>query len=341
MKSFIRYACIIGLVIAAELSITGCAKQPPAAQSVSSPSPEALRKMKMKETLVAKVNGVGLSLDALENMMARISTISHETSTAGPPEEIRKRALNQLVVQELAIQEAKRLGLSVKQRDIDAAISALVGHELKDYDALLARLNVTDAEFRSELERSMLIRLVITREVIEKADVSEDEARKEYETRKEEYIVPEKVSVLDVTPASQSADQSSAKKAKKLIAQIKSAKGKNLQELASNASFTVHDRDLEKNKEHALYDAARKLKQGKLSGVIKAGDAVHIIQLTAYTPERQIPYEEVKGALKGRLRAQALKKRREAWEQELRKGAQIEFITPEQQPEQKKSETTQ
>lgn len=334
MKSFIRNTCSV-VIIAAFLISTGCPKKPPVAQNVSSPSLEAIRKMNMKGTLVAKVNGVGLSQDALENMMGRISTISHETSTAGPSEEIRKRALDQLIVQELAVQQAKHLGLGVKPRDIDAAISALVGHELKDYEALLAKLNVTDAEFRSELERSMLIRLVITREVIEKADVSEDEVKNEYEARKEDYVVPGKVSVLDVTAASQSADQSLGKKAKKLLAQMKSAKNPDLRELASAASFTVQSRDLEKTKEPALYDAARKLKPGKLSGVIKAGDAVHILQLIAYTPERQIPYEEVKGALKGRLRAEAMKKRREAWEQELKKGAQIELMPQEQ----KKPET--
>ncbi len=331
VKAPVRTAGII-MIFAAALVIAGCAKLHPAAETISpraAATPRDERKI-----IVAKVNDAVITQRSLHDMMDRMSALNRESP--GPPEEVRRKALDQLVLQELALQEAARQGLHLKERDIDAAISYLVGHNQKDYDAFLAKRNETDVEFRSGLERGMLLQLIIAKEVTEKVSVSEDEVRKEYEGRKGRFIEPEIVSVVDVAISAKLDSGASRKKAAELIARIKADKDKNPWSLAPDGDFIVRDLDLKKEKEPALYDAARKLKEGELSGAIKTGDGVHIMKLSEYTPERQLSYEEVKGPLEQKLRADALRKRREAWEQELKKGAKIEILDVPMPREQKK-----
>lgn len=331
VKAPVRTAGII-MIFAAALVITGCAKLHPAAETVS---PRAVATPRdERKIIVAKVNDAVITLRSLHDFMDRMSALNRESP--GPSEEVRRKALDQLILQELALQEAARQGLRLKERDIDAAISYLVGHERKDYDAFLAKRNETDVEFRSGLERGMLLQLIIAKEVTEKVSVSEDEVRKEYEGRKGQFIEPEIVSVVDVAISAKLDSGASRKKAAELIARIKADKDKNPWSLAPDGDFIVRDLDLKKEKEPALYDAARKLKEGELSGVIKTGDGVHIMKLSEYTPERQLSYEEVKGPLEQKLRADALRKRREAWEQELKKGAKIEILNVPMPREQKK-----
>ena len=63
----------------------------------------------------------------------------------------------------------------------------------------------------------------------------------------------------------------------------------------------------------------------EVSGVISAPDSLHIIKLLEYAPERPLTYEEAGGAIERKLRAAAQQKRRQEWEQELKKDAKIEL----------------
>jgi parvulin-like peptidyl-prolyl isomerase len=319
----IRRACLMVMLFAAVSLTAGCAHRPPAGGAVS--PPPAAAALNEEKIVVARVNGAGITLRALNELMGRMKSLDRETDAPASPEEARKKALDQLVLQELALQEAARQGVSVNPRDIDSAITVLVGHEQKDYEAFLAKRNMTDAEFRGELGRGMLLQQMLSREVTAKAVVSEDETRKEYERLKDRLIAPEKVSVVDVTVSPKLGDKAARKKASEIIARIKADLHEDPHNLEAG-DFTVRDRDLEKDKEPALYDAARKLKVAELSGAIPAPDGVHILKLSAYAPERHLPYEEVKGPLEAKLKADAMKKRREEWEQELKKGAKIEIL---------------
>jgi parvulin-like peptidyl-prolyl isomerase len=87
----------------------------------------------------------------------------------------------------------------------------------------------------------------------------------------------------------------------------------------------VRNVDILKDKQKELYAAARKLKAGGLSGVIKTSDGLHIIKLKTYSPERQLSFDEARGSLEGKFRVEAQQKRLEEWGRELRTNAKIEL----------------
>ncbi len=334
MKALFRSVCVMIMIVSAA-GLPACAKHPSAAGSAPPPSRAAREE---KKIIVAKVNGANITLYSLINMTDRISALNSKTSSPEPPEETRKKALDQLIFRELAFQEAVRQGLSVEEQRLDGEVSKFitsVGHE-EGYKDFLEKQGLTPAEVRSQVERSLLLQLVAIREVAEKVSISDDEVRKEYDRQKDQYILPEKVSVVDVAFLQNQDDQASRKKAGEVLAEINAVKDKSPLNLAIDGTFAVRSRDIDKDKEPALYLAARKLREGELSGVLSTPDGLHIIQLSRYTPEKQAPYEEVKGPLKQKLLAFAQVKRFQEWEQELKKDAKIEILEIPALPEQKK-----
>jgi foldase protein PrsA len=253
--------------------------------------------------------------------------ISEETDIAAPEsrEETRRKALDRLIFQELAYEEAVRRGLRPEAASVDSALEQFMnraGRE-KGYKDFLEKQSLTTADVRAQLERGLALRLITAREVTEKIKVSDEDVRKEYEQRKDQYVSPEKVNVTDVVFFLKLDDEASIKKAGEVMAAINADKDKNPWNLARDNAFVVRDLNIDKEKDPVLYEAARKLKEGELSGVLRTRDSLHIIQLTKYTPERQLPFEEVGYAIKGQMRSLAQKKRLEEWKQELRKDAKI------------------
>jgi hypothetical protein len=149
----------------------------------------------MKNIVVARVNGVDVTMDALVKMMNMFEAGSQDAPESR--EEIRKMALEQVVLRELALQEAARQGLRVEEGDLNQAMERLklgLGHD-EGFQRFLEKQNVTEQEVRAQVERGLLLRLLFKQEVIKKAaPVSDDDVRTEYESRKEQYAAEGKTS---------------------------------------------------------------------------------------------------------------------------------------------------
>jgi hypothetical protein len=129
--------------------------------------------------------------------------------------------------------------------------------------------------------------------------------------------------VVDVVLFLPEGDAGALKKANEIRDRINADQDRNPRNLAADGTFIVQDVDLDAEQEPALAAAARKLEPGGLSGVVQGRDSMHILKLTAYTPGRPLTYEEARGGLEAKLRADAQVKRRLEWEQQLKQGATI------------------
>jgi parvulin-like peptidyl-prolyl isomerase len=336
MKSLVRSCCIMVLVFSVLLIVSGCAKHTVSDEPIVPLTGPAL--LEAKRTVVARVNGADITRYSLITMMNRIQAGNRETSKSESRAEIRKKALDRLVLQELVFQEAVRQGLHIEQPNIDRGIDNLrlkLGGEaqLQDY---MAKETLTMEELRSQVERLLLMDRILSREVRDKASVSENDIKNEYEKQKGLYIAPEKITVVDVVFFLKQDDEASTRKANEVLAKINADPDKNPMNLDLDKTFFAQELDLDKEREPALYSAARKLREGELSGVIKGKDSIHIIKLTKNSPERQMSYDEVKGTVEGKLKAARLKERRQVWERELKKRAKIEQVDAPEQQKQKK-----
>jgi len=283
----------------------------------------------MKKIVVARVNGVEITMESVATMMNSLGTKrGHEPASPKSMEETRKEALDQLILQELAYQKAKSEGLAVVPEEIDGALMSMkrtLGGEEK-FREFIEKERITEEEVRSRIEKNLTLKRVFKREVLDKASVSEEEIRKTYENEKEIYFQPEKIALVDVVFLLETDDTDSLKQAEETLKKIHDDKEKNPWNLVSGGTFVVRDMETKDIREKEIYEAAKKLKAGELSGVFAVAGNFHIVKLKEYSPRRQFPFEEVKSGIEGKLQAQAREKRLEEWGGELRKGAKIEIV---------------
>jgi PPIC-type PPIASE domain len=160
----------------------------------------------------------------------------------------------------------------------------------------------------------------------EKTTVSEDDLKREYEKNKAAFLTPEKILVIDVVLFMIAGDKDSGKKAGIILSKIRDDPDMNPKNLEPDGTFIVREYELKKDKEKELYEAARKLREGELSGIITTPDSLHIIKIRQYSPENQLPFERVRGYIEGQLLAAARQKKLKEWEAELKKDAKIEIV---------------
>jgi len=325
-SSFRSLGIMIPVVLSAFLCAACAAHQPAAVQEEPArPAAAAVTDEQAKTVVVAQVNGADITLQQLRMMMNRLNVMNQHAPKPATQEEIRKRALDQLVLQELALQEAARLQMRVEKADVDRSMEQVVtqlGHE-EGYRDFLEKKHMTDAEMRTFVERSILTQRIFAREVTDKVSIADADVRKAYEREKDRLVVPEKISVVDVVLFLPEGDAGALKKANEIRDRINADQDRNPRNLAADGTFIVQDVDLDAEQEPALAAAARKLEPGGLSGVVQGRDSMHILKLTAYTPGRPLTYEEARGGLEAKLRADAQVKRRLEWEQQLKQGATI------------------
>lgn len=281
-----------------------------------------------KKIVVARVNGAEITMFDLVKMMNRIGAKKAAATTPANAEEVKKEALDRLILQELAWQKAQAEGLRTKKENIDTAIANLkenIGGEEK-YRELLDQEQVTENDLRLQVERSLTLEAIFAKDVYEKVVVPEEELKKAYEREKGKYIQPERVSIIDVYFFTKTGDESLAEKAESIRSRLLADKNRDPWQLIPDGTFTVRNYEPRKEKDRDLFEEAKKLKKDEISRVIKTTDGVHIVKLREYSPERQLTLEEVRPNLEKQLRAPAQEMRLREWERELRAKAKIEIV---------------
>lgn len=148
------------------------------------------------ERVVAKVNGEILTLSEFEARQvaavqaARISSDAMERFLRDNNQRILQEAIDDL----LLVQRAKEIGLRIRPEYLDGLIEDIKkdnGITTEEaFQEQLRKEGLTVGEFKRNIERSMLRRQVVTREVESKLVIPEAEARAEYETHIQDYYVP-------------------------------------------------------------------------------------------------------------------------------------------------------
>ena len=280
---------------------------------------------RFQDRVAARVNGAEITEKSVKMTMDRMRAgMGRAHSGPGGREELRKKALDMLIVQELVWQKA---GSKVDREQGDrkiASLKARAGGE-EEYRKLLEREGLTESDVAVIVEKNVVYDLAFQEEVVARVTVSEEGLRKEYEKEKEQFHVPEKVEVVDVVFFLETGEKESIERAAGILKRIGEEEGRDPFRLEPDGTFIVREIEVRKEKERELYEEAKKLKVGELSGVITTPDSLHIIQLRKFTPERQYTFDEARPSLEGKLKREAVQKRMQEWEAELKQGATIEI----------------
>ena len=278
-----------------------------------------------RNRVAARVNGVEIPEKSVTMTMNRMHAgMGRGHGALEATDEMRNRALNLLILQELAWQKAdKKVDRELTDKKI-ASVKARAGGE-EEYRKMLEKEGLTESEAVVIVEKGIVFDRMLEKEVMGRATVSEEDLRKEYEKEKDRFHTPEKVEVVDVVFFLETGEKESMRKAEGIRRRIADEEGNNPYRLAPDGTFIVRDVEVRQEKEARLYEEARKLKVDELSGVVTTPDSLHILQLKKFTPEKQYAFDQVKGSLEGNLKREAVQKRMQEWEAELKRGATIEI----------------
>ncbi len=191
IRSTVTILSIVLFVIVVILS--GCKKSE--SERIKA-APEAHEKQMIKKSfdeskkvVAARVNGETITEFALLREM-NIVTEGYLNAGSRPTTDlrakIRKDALNTLITQELAVQEATKRGLKMKQEDIDSAIKKIKAEtgSPADFQNYLDGNGFTEDELRKAIEKEALFEMIATKEVDAKIKIAEAAVKDRYKREK-------------------------------------------------------------------------------------------------------------------------------------------------------------
>lgn len=282
--------------------------------------------------IVAKVNSNGIALRDLMNKIREITMKNYgrEQITPSLAERIKNEALNRLIIEELAFQRARAMGVQIRPEDIaqkTAQMKKWLGGEEQFQDYLIKN-NMTEQDFRIQTERYLAVKKALEQEVIADIEVTEEDIQNAYAEAKEEYFVQqEKITVDQVIFFLDSKSKESIKKAEEIRAKAINEYAGNLQKLPADTSMLVLTNvALNEDTDKALYAAAKQMQINDLSEVINDNGTLYLIKLLAYTPRVEKPLDEVRPYLRRKLKERFRQKAIEEWRASLKEGANIEII---------------
>ncbi len=286
-----------------------------------------------KKIIVAKVNGVGINMFMLTRAMNRVAPQYVKAGEDVTPEttaKIKSEALDNLIIEELAVQQAIKQGINPRPEAIDKVIAQVRKNLATEqaYNEYLDRNNLTEDALRKMIERSQRLELITAKEVYKKVKVDEKLLKDEYEKEKSKYILPENFVVEDVWFIKGKKDEAARKHAEDILKMIRS-EGNDPNKLILDGTFIVRNAAIVKQRYPEIYKAMTDMKVGDLSGIIDEKDGLHIIKVNKKEPSRQATFEEARPSIEPKLVYPVQEQRRQQWEKELRENAKIEILTDE------------
>jgi parvulin-like peptidyl-prolyl isomerase len=281
-----------------------------------------------EDIIVAKVNGTVFTQKDLETEVDRLipRVTFHRNVSPEKRKQYYAKAIDELIDRELRYQDAKAQGIKIEKEKIDAQLEKFKKRfkSEQDYKAALEKEKVSEDQVRARIEKELLAQAAYTRNVTEKAKISDADLKEYYEKNTAKFKEPESVKLSIISTKDEN-------KAKDILAKIK--QGDNFSELAYNLSedsYRVKSGDIGYIHRGRMLpeidEVAFKLKVGEVSDIIKAQDNYFIVKVEDRKPEHQMTFEETKDRLRKDLESERANELYQKWIESLRSKAKIEVL---------------
>lgn len=286
------------------------------------------------ERVVAKVNGQIITLSEFQGRQiaaaqaARVDPANIGAFLRQQNAKILQDAIDEILI----LQKAEDSGIRAPAEWIDESIEGIrkdnkITSDEQFQDAL-AREGLTLAELRQNIERGVLRRIVMQRDIQPKIEATESELRAEYEKLKAtQFTKPATVTLQEILVPEDAGGAAFARE----IAE-KARAGEDFAALAkahSAAPSRANGGDLgqlsqgEINPE--LEKVAFALPVGSVSDPLPVEGGYRIVRVTAKTSGSTTPYDTAKDSVRDRLMMSRFEAAYDAYMQELRKTASVEL----------------
>ncbi|MEA1933508.1 MAG: peptidylprolyl isomerase [Thermodesulfobacteriota bacterium] len=309
-------------------------------------SASALSETDIVDRVIAIVNEEIITLSDLESKGEPVFNRIRNTAPAPEVEQAIRDAqheiLTQLINQALILQQAKKLGISVNNSDIDAAINRLLmknNETIEDLKQELTYLGMSEEEYRSIIRDRMLQSRTINREVRSKIVITDEKIQEYYDTHYTADAVPDGYYILQIGVTwdekngvrTKERAMQRAKEIRKM-----SIKDRDFMELAESYSDLPSARDggdigVFKKEEMAAYmrETIIGMQPGEISHIIETPSGYQFFKLLSVKNQGrtvQAEFDSVKLEIKEQLFQEKTKKLSETWLEQLREKAYIKRL---------------
>jgi len=249
---------------------------------------------------------------------------------------LKKEILENLINRELLYQECQNKGIKVEKTTINEQYELLkkrFPHET-DFKDALSRLNLSEAEMKSQIERDLAIQQLITEKFVQKVTITDKETKAYYDSHPQAFRRPEQVRVSHILiSVDQTADQAQKAAAREKIEDIqkKLNKGEDFAALArefSQCPSGSQGGDLgylgRRQLVKPIEEVAFALPPGQVSDIVESPFGYHLIKVIEKRPETLRGYEEIKVKLQEYLKQQLVGKQVDLYIEELKGKANVE-----------------
>jgi peptidyl-prolyl cis-trans isomerase SurA len=243
---------------------------------------------------IAAVVNDGLVLRSeLDVQMDAVTRRLKEQKVEMPPESVLKtQVLERLIVQEIEVQRAKRIGLTISDEQLNSALQDIAARNKIPFDQLPTALQaqgVDYKQYRESMRKELTLSTLRQRDVIAHINVSPHEmeqylARQQNAATNDEFNVSHILLSLPAAATPEQIDQIS-RKAKDISE--RAAKGEDFGQLAianSNSQTALDGGQLGWRKGNQLpqfiLDLVTKMKPGDVSDPVRTPSGFHIVKLT-------------------------------------------------------------
>jgi len=287
------------------------------------------------ERVVAKVNG---DIVTLSEFQARQVAAVQAAGGLNSDERIERflRENNARILQEaiddlLLVQKAQEMGMRLRPDYINDIIENIKKeNNIQSDDDLqqqLRREGMSLDDLKRNIERSIMKRQLLSRELEAKIAVSEDDVRADYEARRAEYDRPGSLHLQEIVVKTQSGSQALAGD---LVRRARA--GEDFAEMAraySSSPTRSSGGDLGQLRKGDLAPDIEKvafaLPVGGVSDPLPTPEGFRILKVVEKTEATQVPFEDVKADIQKRLSGDRTEREYEAYMEGLRKAAIIDI----------------
>src|SRR4051812_1194474 len=258
-------------------------------------------------------------------------------------DEITPQIMVDAVDELLIVQRGKELGYRMSDEQFKSVLDNIKKENKMEteeqFQAALKSENMTLPDLRRNLERSMIFQRVQQNEVLGKIGVTDDEARRYYETHLTEFTTPPTVTVREILVATPGdgktlnvgADEAAKEKAEAIRKRVTTG-GESFEKLATEISdspskanggligpLSVSDISPE------LRKVIETMKPGDVSEIIRAPRGYQVLKLETMTATQTMPLEQAREQISERVFTDKRKAEFQKYLQKLRAQAIIEW----------------
>jgi len=309
------------------------------------------------EQILVKVNGeIFTKSDLEQRQIAALRQKGQPIDLKSDPNNVQlRKALDEITPQimvdavdeMLIVQRGKELGYKLSDEQFKSVVDNIRRENKietdEQFQAALKSENMTMADLRRNLERSMIVQRVQQNEVMSKIGVTDEEARKYYDAHLNEFTTAPTVTLREIlvsTPTDPKGVNVGADEAAKTrIEEIRTrvtAGGEPFDKLASTASDSPSKANAGLIGPLSVNDISpglrrmiEKMKPGDVSEVVRNARGYQIFKLEAITATQTLPLDQAREQISERVFTDKRKAEFQKYIQKLRAQAIIEWKNPE------------